>query len=70
MATIAERLAEAEAAQHELLSGKAVREIVDQNGEKIAYQGANPARLAQYIDSLRAEIAGTTVPMGPMRVFF
>jgi hypothetical protein len=64
MATLQERLNEAEAAYHDLLIGKAPRELRDSNGESIAYTAANPARLAAYIQSLKSQIAATGT--GPM----
>lgn len=67
MATLAEQLTEAEAAYHKLVTGKAVRVYLDQNGERIEYAVANAARLRAYIDSLKAQVNGTKV-IGPMRV--
>ena len=69
MATLAERLADAEAAQHALLTGTAVVELRDQNGETVKYNAATRSGLAAYIESLRRQISGRTVQTGPMRVF-
>lgn len=69
--TLAEKLVQAEAAYHSLMLGESVREVVDQNNEKVAYTAANAARLAQYIADLKAQIANTTLTYRqPMRVFF
>lgn len=74
MATLAERLVEAETAYHDLMTGKLARVYVDQNGERVEYVAANAARLAAYIASLKQQIAdeaaGTTPCNGPMRPFF
>lgn len=68
--TLQGRLAEAEAAYHTVMMGGAVREIQDQNGERIAYTAANAAGLSRYIFLLKQEIAaagGPAAPLGPMR---
>lgn len=59
MATLQERLTEAEQAQHDLLTGKSVRVYVDHNGERIEYTAANRAALAAYIADLKRQISGT-----------
>ena len=53
MASTAELLVDAETAQHRLLTGTAVVEVRDQNGEMIKYQLANADKLAAYIGQLR-----------------
>lgn len=63
MATIAEQLAEAEAAYHALITGKAPRVVVDQNGERIEFVAANSTKLYLYIQSLRAQLE--PVPVTP-----
>lgn len=68
MATIAQQLAEAEAAYHQLMTGKAVRVVVDQNGERIEYVQANVAKLAAYIDQLKRQ-NDAAHSVGPMRVW-
>ena len=73
MATVAERLVEAESAYHDLLLGKGVRAFTDQNGERVEYSAANPARLLAYIADLKSQIAaaaGFGAVTGPMRSFF
>jgi len=72
MATLAERLVEAENAYHDLQIGKSARVYVDSNGERVEYTVANRAELQKYIQSLNSLIAaeaGTPLPSGPMRPF-
>ena len=69
MATLTERLTEAEAAYHDLLIGKAVVEVRDANGETIRYTLANRAALSAYIEDLKRQIGSVSVS-GPMRPFF
>lgn len=68
--TTAERLAEAEKAYHALMTGRAVVEVTDQNGERVRYTTANASRLSAYIAQLNADIAGSTTPRGPIRPVF
>lgn len=58
MPDLATRLTEAEAALHDLQRGAAVRTVRDQNGEEIAYRGADVPRLSAYVGALRREAAG------------
>lgn len=67
-ATLQDLLTEASAAYHQLLIGQSVVSIIDQNGEKITYGQASQRLLAAYIESLKAQIAGTA-PVGPMRLW-
>lgn len=72
MATLAERLVEAETAFHDLQIGKSARVFVDSDGTRVEYTAANRAELQKYIQSLKAEIAaeaGSPLPSGPMRPF-
>ncbi|MBH0113275.1 phage tail protein [Novosphingobium sp. YJ-S2-02] len=69
MATLQERLDEAEAAFHDLLIGKAVAEVRDANGETIRYTQTNRAALSAYIADLKRQL-GTTSVSGPLRPFF
>ncbi|MBX3476677.1 MAG: phage tail protein [Brevundimonas sp.] len=62
MATLAEQIAEAEAAYHALQTGKAVVEVQDSNGERVRYSQANAGRLAAYIAELKRRIAGAARP--------
>lgn len=68
--TTAEKLVEAERAYHDLMIGKSAKVFVDQNGERVEFTSANAAYLRQYIDQLKAEIAGTPAPNAPLTVYF
>lgn len=66
-----ERLADAKASYHKLLTGNSVRVLVDQNGERIEYTAANREKLAMYIQELEALVAGKTVGTGgPLKAVF
>lgn len=65
--TDAELLADAKAKYHALMTGTAVVEARDQNGEMVRYTVANAARLAAYIAYLEAKIDPTVIS-GPMRL--
>jgi len=58
MATLQERLDEAEAAYHDLVIGKAVAECRDANGETLRYNQTTRAALASYIADLKRQISG------------
>lgn len=47
------RLTKAEIAYDELITGKAVKRFVDQNGETVEYSATNLSNLASYIESLK-----------------
>lgn len=70
--TLLERLNEAKAALHDLMTGRAVRVVVDQNGERVEYSVANRANLLAYISALEAELANAGKPaaVGAMRPWF
>lgn len=68
MVTLQEQLEIAETAYLQLITGKAPRVVVDQNGERVEFAAANATKLLQFIQRLKSEIAGTT--SGPMRVIF
>lgn len=68
MATLAEKLADAETAYHALMTGRQVRVFVDQNGERVEYSAVTAAKLAQYITDLKRQISGAR--LGPMRISF
>lgn len=57
MATVAQQLAEAQAAYHELVMGRAARVVVDQNGERVEFVAANRQALYLYVQSLQAQVA-------------
>lgn len=69
--TLQEKLAEAEAAYHSLMTGTQPKVVVDQNGERVEYTPANATRLYLYIQKLKAEITPVTAaPNRPLNVFF
>lgn len=62
MATVAEQLAEAQAAYHELVMGKAPRVVVDMSGERVEFVAANRQQLYLYIQSLQTQLAAPVTP--------
>lgn len=66
-----EMLTEARAALHRLMTGAAVAEFRDQNGETIRYSQANRNALISYVKWLESEL-GVSGPAssGPMRAWF
>lgn len=50
------RIVKLEAAYDDILSGKAVKKFVDQNGEQVEYTTANAAKLLAFINELKAMI--------------
>lgn len=68
--TIAERLVEAEAAYHALMTSKQAVEIRDSNGESVRFNTNSASRLKAYIAELKAEIAGTSGRRGPLSPSF
>ena len=69
MATIQERLTEAEDAYHALQTGSSAVEVRDSDGGSVRYTPANSARLFAYIQDLKRQL-GTAEYSGPMRVIF
>lgn len=67
--TVAEKLADAQAKYHALLTGVSAREIVDQNGEKVVYTAANRDALKAYIEELTLQNSNVTRAKGPLRVW-
>lgn len=63
------QLASAQTAYHNLVTGKAAKVIVDQNGERVEFVQASAARLWAYICSLQKQLTGGRT-MGPMMVYF
>ena len=53
------RLTNAEKAYDALVTGKAVRRTIDQNGESVEFTPANIARLSAYIRDLREALNPT-----------
>ena len=62
-------LIDAQEAYHALLTGSAVAELVDQNGEKTRYTAAKRTDLWAYIEWLKGQLGMTVAPSGPMRVW-
>jgi hypothetical protein len=65
--TAAERLAEAQDALHQLLTGTLAVSVTDQNGEKVDYRPANRAALERYVADLEAQLAGARTPPHTIR---
>lgn len=61
-----EKLDDAKAQLHLLLTGQQARVFVDQNGERVEYTAANRSALQQYVNQLERQIALSRP--GPMRV--
>jgi hypothetical protein len=74
LAVLRAKIAEAEAAYHRLMIGGAVREVVDQNGERIAYTAASKQGLYSYILTLKAQLpegdCDRPVAARPLRFLF
>ena len=70
--SLEDRLLAAQIAYHNLMTGKSVREAVDQNGERVTYTAANADKLKAYIADLQAQIDAQTNPRsrGPITVRF
>ena len=69
-------LLEAEKAYHELVLGRAVVEVLDQNGERVRFTAAKRDDLYQYIQWLRGQLCpdaaanGVGVPTRPVGFIF
>lgn len=70
MATTQELLDDANAAYHRLMTGTAIVEVRDQNGELVRYNQASAPRLLDYINSLTDKINPCSRINGPMQVWF
>lgn len=72
--TTQQALADARQAYHNLLTGQAVAEFRDQNGEVVRYTQMNRAALFDYIGTLERKLAlemgQTPASVAPMRVWF
>jgi hypothetical protein len=53
------RIVKFEAAYDDIISGKAIKRFVDQNGEQVEYTAANAAKLLAFINELKAMIDST-----------
>lgn len=62
MTTLADQLTQARDQYHLLITGQAGRVYVDQNGERVEYAPTSAPRLAAYIATLEAQIAGQKRP--------
>lgn len=68
--TTQQMLDEARVAYHALVTGQAVAEFRDQNGETIRYSKADTAKLAAYIASLEKTLDSDEIDASrPMKVF-
>lgn len=70
MPTIQQRLDEARAAYHALMTGTSVVEVRDGNGESVRYTQINANRLTIYIRDLEAQIAEVSPAVVPMVPFW
>jgi hypothetical protein len=77
MSNVKTQIEDARAAYHRLMTGTAVKVVVDQNGERVEYNTANAAKLLAYLTSLCTPLSldpltgrSTTQTSAPMRVFF
>lgn len=55
-AALKTRIATLEAAYDDIVSGKAIKRFVDQNGEQVEYNTANASTLLAYIRNLKSEL--------------
>lgn len=65
-----QKLTEANAALHALLTGTQVVSLRDQNGETVTYNQASITQLQKYIARLEALISATPMTSLPMGAFF
>lgn len=70
MAVTQQMLTDAERAYHKLMTGTAVVEFRDSNGETVKYNNANRRELAAYIEQLKRELGMLPRGTGPMTVWF
>lgn len=71
MATTQEQLTEARSAYHDLLRGRSVVSLRDQNGEVIEYTRPQAVRLKAYISELEGLVSTEALgARGPLRVVF
>lgn len=64
----------ASASYQKLITGSSVREIVDQNGERVVFTSTSLTALTAYLEAieaaLAAKIAGVTQSRAPIRFVF
>ena len=72
MATLGERLVEAQDAYHQLMTGRAAVRVRDADGSEIQYTQANKNSLSAYISLLESQIANASQSpcVAPMRLIF
>lgn len=58
----------AKKAYQDLVLGRMPRVVVDQNGERVEYNGTNVQNLKKYIAELERDLGATR--NGPLKVFF
>jgi hypothetical protein len=72
--TACQLLAEAESAYHALMTGQALVEITDQNGDRVKFAQARKSDLYTYIQNLRSQcpdtVNTTIVVTGPAGFYF
>lgn len=68
--TTQQKLDDAEKAYHDLLTGCALRVVVDRNGERVEFTGANRQMLKAYIDELRTALGLNPTSGGPLQFLF
>ena len=68
--TVAQLLAEAKEAYHQLMTGRSVVQVRDQNGETIQYTPISASRLQDYITQLEDQLNPRSRVNRPMRPWF
>lgn len=68
-ATLVIWLSKAEKAYNDLQTGKLVKVMVDQNGERVEFNATTAPRLLNYIADLKRQLGIGAAPLGPMRHF-
>lgn len=69
MAVTQQMLTDAQDAYHALMTGSAVAEFRDQNGETVKYSKTSKNDLLAYIQWLKGQLGMAVAPTGPMRVW-
>ena len=67
-----DNLTDARSAYHDLITGRAARVVVDQNGERVEFASANRQTLYLYIQQLERELGLGAIPVtrGPAGFLF
>ena len=68
--TTEQKLDDAEKAYHDLLTGRALRVVVDRNGERVEFTATNRQMLKAYIDELRTQLGLNTTSNAPLQFLF